>query len=146
MNKKNFLFFFCSSLLFATPIWDHQFHYKLKKDEIANIILYKPAKPNSKDLVKSQLFFRWTLVVQDRVTVLVNNQSYPHQYILYKKRSLDTIKLPLMPDGNNRLTDDTYILLVLSDISQRKDEVDFDIFIKDEKKRILVDFNLPKGK
>lgn len=146
MNKKIFLFFLCSSILFAAPTWDHQFHYKLKKDEIANIVLYKPAQPNSKELKKSQLFFRWTLVVNDRVTVLLNNQSYPHQYVLYKKRSLDAVKLPLMPDGSNRLIDNAYILLVLSDISQRKDEVDFDIFIKDEKKRILVDFNLPKGK
>lgn len=90
------------------------------------------------------MFFRWTLIVKDRVTILVNNQGHPHQYILYKKRSLDSVRLSLLPDGEDRIVDNAYMLLVLSDINQRNNEVDFDIFIKDQKKRILVDFEQPK--
>jgi hypothetical protein len=145
MNKIFFLFLFFASCLFGANTWDHQFHYKLKKDELANIVLYK-TKANSKELKKSEFIFRWTLVVKDRVTVLVNNQGYPHQYILYKKHSLKSIRLPLIPDGSNRLTDNAYILLVLSDINRRNNEVNFDIFIKDQKKRILVDFKEPGAK
>jgi hypothetical protein len=145
MNKIFFLFFFCITWALSANTWDHQFHYKLKKDELANIVLYK-TKANSKELKKSEFIFRWTLVVKDRVTILVNNQGYPHQYILYEKRSLKSVRLPLMPDGSNRLTDNAYILLVLSDINQRDNEVNFDIFIKDQKKRILVDFKEPGAK
>ncbi len=131
------------SLKAADKLWDHQHRYTLKKDEIANITI---STTESKGLDKSQVFFRWTLIVKDRVTVLLNQQGYPHQYIMYKKRSLDRVLLPLLPDGPDELNDKSYLLLVLSDINQSKNEVDFDIFIKDNKKRILVDFNTPKDK
>ncbi len=38
------------------------------------------------------------------------------------------------------MEDRSYLLLVLSDINQGNKEVDFDIFIKDNKNRILVEF------
>jgi hypothetical protein len=116
--------------------WTHTYKYTLKKDEIATIEFN--AKKSKKD--KSSFFFRWTTLVEDRVTVLVNHKGYPHQYILYKKRSLDRVKFYLLPDGSSRLKDRSYLLLVLSDINQGKREVDFDILIKDSKNRVLVEF------
>ena len=113
--------------------WTHTHKYTLKKDEIANI---GTSTTESKGLDKSSLFFRWTMIVGDRVTVLLNHKGYPHQYILYKKRSLDRVKLYLLPNGSNQIEDRTYLLLVLSDINQDNKEVSFDIF----KNRILVEF------
>ncbi|WP_024953995.1 hypothetical protein [Sulfurospirillum arcachonense] len=114
--------------------WTHQYTYKLKKDEVAVIGI------NASGVEKDKFFFRWTSIIKDRVTTLVNHQGYPHQYILYKKRSLDRAKFYLLPDGSNRIENRTYLLLVLSDIDKGNKEVSFDIFIKDNKSRILVDF------
>lgn len=136
-------FFFLIILLFSysnaatKSIWAHTYSYTLKKDEIANLSM---STTESKGEDKSGLFFRWTQVTGERVTVLLNDNGHPHQYILYKKRSLDRIKLNLLKDGSNNMEDITYMVLVLTDINQGKDEVNFDIFIKDNKNRILVDF------
>jgi len=117
--------------------WTDTHKYTLKKDEVATVG-FSPTK--SKEADEEIFLFRWTTIVGDRVTVLVNHKGHPHQYILYKKRSLDRVKFYLLPHGNNRLEQRSYLLLVLSDINQGKFEVDFDIFIKDDKNRVLVEF------
>lgn len=143
--SKIVLFLIFITSLYSAPVsmWSQQESFKLKKDEIANISIATTA---SKGEDKTSFFFRWTLVVGDRVTVLSNNNGYPKQHILYNKRSLDSVTFNIMPDGSNRLQDRNYLLLVLSEISPNKDEVSFNVFIKDDKKRILVDFGLPKKK
>ena len=115
--------------------WTHR--YTLKKDEIANITI---STTESKGLDKYSLFFRWTTIVGDRVTLLLNYRGYPHQYILYKKRSLDRVKFDLLPHGSNPLEERSYLLIVLDDIAKDSKEASFNIFIKDDKNRILVKF------
>jgi len=139
MSKVLISFFVLLSVLYGAnkSNWTHIYRYTLKKDEVANI---GTSTTESKGSDKSSLFFRWTTIVGDRVTVLLNHKGYPHQYILYKKRSLDRVKLYLLPDGGNRMEDRTYLLLVLADINQDKRVVDFDIFIKDDRNRVLVEF------
>jgi len=118
--------------------WTHTHVYSLKKDKTATIGF---ATSESKGADKSSLFFRWTTIVGDRVTVLLNQNGYPHQYILYKKRGLDRVKFSILPDGSSRIDEISYLLLVLSNINKAKQEVDFDIFIKDDKNRIMINFN-----
>ena len=139
MNKVFVLLFLLFSVSFGASKlnWAHTYKYTLKKDEIANIGF---STTESKGEQTNSLFFRWTTIVGNRVTILLNHKGYPHQYILYKKRSLDRVKFFLLPDGSNRMEDRSYLLLVLSDINQDNNEVDFDIFIKDDKNRILVEF------
>jgi len=115
--------------------WTYSHRYSLKKDQIANIG-YGPAA--AKD--NQKLFFRWTSLIKDRVTVLVNHQGYPHQYVLQNKRNLKSIKLYLLPNGGNEIEQRSYLLISLSDINQGKRVVDFDIFVKDDKKRVMVEF------
>ena len=117
--------------------WTHSHRYTLKKDELASVD-YSTIKSKGED--KRTFFFKWTSVVGDRVTVLLNHRGYPHQYILYKRRSLGSIKLDLLPHGSNELVERSYFILSLSDINQGNGEVDFDIFIKDNKKSLLVEF------
>lgn len=144
MSKIFLSFFFCLCSLFAAngnDEWAHQHRFTLKKDELAHVSI---ATTESKGEDKSSFYFRWTLKVKDKVTTLINHKGYPHQVVLYKKRSLDRVRFDLLNRGANQFTDATYLLLVLSDINQSEDEVDFDIFIKDNKKRILVEFDPQK--
>ena len=134
MKKILIVYLIFSSILLG---WTHSHRYTLKKDELAKVVI---STTKSKGEVKYDLFFRWTLVVKDRVTILLNYKNHPYQYVLYKKRGLDRIKIVLLRDGSNKLLDKTYLFLVLSDINQGKKEVDFDIFIQDEMSRIFVDF------
>lgn len=144
MAKFFFFLMFLTSLYSAEKsLWSQQGSFKLKKDEVANISVGVAV---SEDTNQSSFSFRWTLVVNDRVTMLVNNNGYPTQHILYDKRSLDSLQFPLIVDGANRVEERSYLLLVLSQISEKKDEVDFNIFIKDDKQRILVSFGEPKDK
>lgn len=139
MNKIVILLFLSFSFLNAQAnfTWTHSHRYTLKKDEIASIG-YSTTESKGED--KQALVFRWTSVIGDRVTILVNHVGYPHQYVLYKKRSLKSVKLNLLPHGKNPLEERSYIFLSLSDINQDNGTVDFDIFIKDDKNRILVEF------
>lgn len=117
--------------------WTHSHRYTLKKDEVASLD-YSTTVSKGED--NQTVAFRWTSVIDDRVTVLLKHKGYPHQYILYKKRSLNSIKLNLLPHGSNQMDDRSYLFMTLSDINQGKGEVDFDIFIKDNKNRIMVEF------
>jgi len=117
--------------------WAHSYRYSLKKDELARVDI---TSTNSGKSVKYELFFRWTLVVKDRVTLLLNYKGHPYQYVLYKKRSLDTIRVELLNDGQNKLKDKTFLILVLDKIDKKEGEVSFNLFIKDKNSRILVDF------
>jgi len=139
MNKIIISVFLIFSFLNAAEKsnWTHSHRYKLKKDEIASVS-YNKAKSKAED--KQEFIFRWTSVIADRVTLLVNHKGYPHQYILYNKRSLKSIKLDLLPHGSNKLAERSYILLSLFDINQGDGTVDFDVFVKDDKQRVLVEF------
>lgn len=145
MSKFLFFLIFIFSSLFSAEKsnWTHQHSYKLKKDELVNMTI---GTQISKGEDKNQLTFRWTLLVGDRVTVLVNHKGYPTQHILYNKRSLDKIKFDILADGANRLEDRSYLFIVLSKIDKAKKEIDFDVFVKDDKKRILISFEQSKEK
>ncbi|MBL0687761.1 MAG: hypothetical protein JJV95_06690 [Sulfurospirillum sp.] len=132
-----FLLLFGSLFGIEKSNWTHTHRYTLKKDEIIDIKFHE-IKPE--EMSSSTLFFSWTTIVEDRVTILLNHKGYPHQYILYNKRSLDRVKFNILPDRGNRIEDKTYLVLVLSNIDGNKQEVEFDIFIKDNKNRILVEF------
>lgn len=139
MNKFFFLIIFLFSSINAAPMeWTHSHRFVLDKDELGIVLTNEMA---AKWKEKKKFIFRWTQIVKNRVTVLVNNDGHPHQYILYKKRSLDRVKFNLLSDGSSRMADVTYMIFVLSDIDHGKNKVSFDIFIEDKKNRIFVDFS-----
>lgn len=138
MTKILFFFIFVSALFGAQPtVWSQQESFKLKKDELADISIRSRA---SKGADAYNFTFKWTLVVGDRVTVLLSDRGHPRQLILYKKRNLDSASFDLYKDGASKFGERSYMLLVLSDVSEKKDIIDFNVYIKDDKKRVLVDF------
>jgi hypothetical protein len=85
MNK--FFLFFIPFLLFAVPI---QFPYtlKLKKDELFKMNVYYLNRVYTFEI-------RWTLYINDIITVLYNYDNFPRQVELQKKFSQDAFKVPV---------------------------------------------------
>jgi len=85
MNKV--IFFLLPLYLFAVPVI-FPFSIDLKKDETARFEVYY--------LNKSYPFkMRWTLFINDIITVLYRYDNFPRQVELYKSYPLNTFKVPI---------------------------------------------------
>ncbi|MCF6173152.1 MAG: hypothetical protein L3J44_05135, partial [Campylobacteraceae bacterium] len=92
MSRIFFLIFllFCDlSYAKKQKLWDFQYSFNLKKDKIATIFVNKKSKDKSKNS-KNILKFRWTLYANKNLILLAKYLNYPHQYVLQKKRLLDS--------------------------------------------------------
>jgi hypothetical protein len=150
MNKSVLWLLLVCSYLFSAPIeYEYEHKFILKKDAPGLILINhkemtkKPTadNPNNEYLLK----LRWTLFTNNMLTLLVNYRGYPTQYVLEKKYPLESIIVPLLPDGNNKMIAQTYAKIVFSDFDQRNKEAILDIFIEDNQQRIEVEFK-PKKK
>ena len=79
------------------------------------------------------------------LTLLVNYRGYPTQYVLEKKYPLESVVIPLLPDGQNKMISQTYARIVFNDFDQRNKEAILDIFIEDDLGRIEVEYRPKKG-
>ncbi len=134
------LFFLFCNLTFAKEksFWDFLHSFNLKKDKIASVFINESDKDKSgKSLYV--LKFRWTLYANGNLILLSDYMNYPNQYVLRKQRSLDRIRVKLLADAND-YNGKTYALIVFSGFDKNKDEATLDVYIKDEAKRIRVDF------
>lgn len=134
----------------SAPIeYEYEHQFILKKDEPGLVLINRkeitkkptPDNPNNEYLLK----LRWTLFTNNMLTLLVNYRGYPTQYVLEKKAPLESIIVPLLPDGNNKMVSRTYAKIVFSDFNQTNKEAILDIFIEDNLQRIEVEFK-PKKK
>jgi len=85
MNK--FLILFLPLFLFA-QFWDFPHTIKLKKDETAYFDVY----------YRNKIYpfrFRWTLYINNILTLLYNYDSFPRQIELYDTPLLNTFKVPI---------------------------------------------------
>jgi len=143
----------CLALGYQTLFADIQYEYAhqfiLKKDEPGLVLINrkevtkKPTadNPNNEYILR----LRWTLYTNNMLTVLVNYRGYPMQYVMEKKHPLETVIIPLLPDGENKMLSQTYLKIVFTDFDQRNKEAILDIFIEDNLQRIEVEFK-PKKK
>ncbi|NOX14571.1 MAG: hypothetical protein GXP61_00760 [Epsilonproteobacteria bacterium] len=137
-----FLLFCDSSYAKKQKLWDFQYSFNLKKDKIATIFVDKKSKDKSKNN-KYALKFRWTLYANKNLIFLVKYMKYPHQYVLQKKRLLDSVQIKLLNDGRDN-NGRAYALIIFSDFSQAKQMASFNVYIKDEMKRMNIEFKEPK--
>jgi hypothetical protein len=85
MNK--FFLFFLPFFLFAVPII-FPYTVSLKKDQVLKMDVYY--------LNRSYPFeMRWTLYINDVITVLYKYDNFPRQVALQKKFSQDAFKVPI---------------------------------------------------
>ena len=138
-----------SHTLYAAVNYEYAHQFILKKDELGYVFINhkevtkKPTaeNPNNEYLLK----FRWTLYTNNMLTLLVNYRGYPTQYVLQKKHPLESVIIPILPDGENKIVSRTYLKIVFNDFDQRNKEAILDIFIEDNQQRIEVEFK-PKKK
>lgn len=152
MNKIRCLFFgvlLCSTSLFAQIEYEYEHKFVLKKDEVGLVLInHKEVtkkltadNPNNEYLLK----LRWTLFTNNMLTLLVNYRGYPTQYVLEQKYPLESIVIPLLPDGENKILSITYARIVFTEFDKRNKEAILDIFIEDNQQRLEVEFK-PKKK
>ena len=152
MNKIRCLFFgvlLCSTSLFAQIEYEYEHKFVLKKDEVGLVLINhkevtkKPTADNPND--EYLLKLRWTLFTNNMLTLLVNYRGYPTQYVLEQKYPLESIVIPLLPDGENKILSKTYARIVFTEFDKRNKEAILDIFIEDNQQRLEVEFK-PKKK
>ncbi len=85
--------------LFATNVdmWQHSHEFVLKKDEFAKVVFKKHEEEKTYDK-EGELFFRWTLYHNELLTLLVNYEGFPKQYILKKEYKRDALRVYLNDD------------------------------------------------
>ena len=139
-----FLAAFLSSTLLSEELFQYRHQFILKKDEIGSIFINRKEvrkkatkeNPNNEYLLR----FRWTLFANNSLIVLVNYRGHPTQYVLEKKYPLESILIPLLPEGENVINSRVYTKIVFSDFNQSDKVAIFDIFIQDVNERITVEF------
>jgi len=136
--------FLFSTFLLAEQSYEFRHQFILKKDEIGNVFINrkevtkKPTKdnPNNEYLLK----FRWTLYTNQLLTVLANYRGHPTQYIMKKTYPMESVIIPLLPDGEDVINSKVYLKMVFNDFNQSSKEAIFDILIEDKSGRIEVEF------
>lgn len=139
---------FLASTLWGEGLYQYQHQFILKKDEIGSIFINRKEvrKKATKDNPNNEylLRLRWTLFANNSLIVLVNYRGHPTQYVLEKKYPLESIIIPLLPQGEDVIKSQVYAKIVFNDFNQSNKEAIFDIFIQDVNERILVEFKPKK--
>lgn len=129
--------------------YEYQHQFVLKKDELGYVFI------NRKEVTKKAtaenprndylLKLRWTLFANNQLFLLVNYRGHPYQFILKKTYPLESVMLPLLPDGEDKMNARVLIKIVFNDFNQSNKEAILDIFIEDNQERIQVEFKPKKN-
>lgn len=141
---------FCGcAMLNAAPAYEYNHRFALKKDELGFVFINRKEvtkkatveNPNNDYLLK----FRWTLFANDQLFLLVNYRGHPYQFIMKKTYPLESVTVPLLPDGENKMDSRVLARIFFNDFDQSNREAILDIFIEDNQERIQVEFKPKKN-
>jgi hypothetical protein len=107
--------------------------FTLKKDEIAKVII--KTKTPKEDRI---LFWRWTLYTDNALVVHESFDRFVGQHILYGGHN-DGFRKPLLPPLKSQ-QDVPYALIVFKKFNDVNQTVQFDFFLIDKDKRVIVDY------
>ena len=116
--------------------WNFYDFVELKKDQIAKYSLVIDNK-------SFEFQFRWTLYVNEALTMLYHYEGFNKQNVLYAAYRLDGFKIDLKERATNAIYR-PYIYISFKNYDKKTKKALFHVFIKDEKRSILVDRILPK--
>lgn len=104
----------------------------LKKDETKNILVKYASK-------KKLFSFRWTLFVNGGLVIHRSYDTIVSQNILYLNHQNQSLRVELKPRGADAF-DVPYLLLKFKKFDFKKKEAEFELFLSDEKKQILLKY------
>lgn len=116
--------------------WNFYDFVELKKDQVARYALVI----DNKNFV---LEFRWTLYANEGLVTLFSYEKFKKQTVLYAKYRLEGFRIELKERAANA-TYRPYAYIAFKDYDKKKKTALFHVFLKDEKRTILVDRILPK--
>ncbi len=124
-------------LLLLSQGWAVSEHFfLLAKDQVAGIEL----KEREDGLIE-RVSLRWTLYTNDRLVLLVNNASYPSQYILQQRYKRNSIKIELRDDYEDRYAR-SFLRVQFLDFKGRKAKLKVSLY--DPKKRFGIKYIDPR--
>lgn len=116
--------------------WNFYDYVELKKDQVAKYTLLI----DNKDF---ELEFRWTLFVNDGLVTLFKYKKFNKQAVLYASHRLEGFKIELKERATNA-NYRPYAYIAFKKFDKKTKKALFHVFLKDEKRTILVDRVLPK--
>ena len=117
----------------AVVHFEEEHIFELKKDEWVRVFITK------KDVNERESFdFRWTLFDNTNIVIHSFYRKYPRQFIMSLRHGLTTYKQSLLSDYKHPPKDHVILFLVFEDY--KKGVAKFKVLIKDEEKRIDVEF------
>ncbi|MGP1484674.1 MAG: hypothetical protein ACTTJC_01015 [Campylobacter sp.] len=117
----------------ATVSFEEEHIFELKKDEWARVFITKKGTDE-----RDSFDFRWTLFDNTNVVIHSFYRKYPRQFIMSLRHGLTTYKQTLLPDYKYPPRDHSTLFLVFEDY--KKGVAKFRVLIKDEEKRVDVEF------
>jgi hypothetical protein len=132
MVKLLSILVFCSTTLFG-----YEYSYRLKKDELAYVKIYKEYPSTKKK--EGVLEFRWSLFSANKLILLVDYEGFKTQYLLEKKHKRDSIRLDLVSDYYG-VQNRAFATIKLSSFDEKKKLASMRVRVVDPKNRLKVEF------
>lgn len=144
MNKIIFfILLFTCTLFSATPSWDGQRSFLLKKDEWGKVLVHEKAYPQRGWY---EFWFRWTLYDGKNITVLSRYRDFPKQHNFTFERFQNSFRQILLNDTFKNTQKKTFLLLELDEFVKKDKKMRFNVFIKDANKRLEIKYIDPKDR
>lgn len=128
MNKL-FILLLSATFAFGAVIWDKQQAVKLNKDEPFRVIFHEQVQGQGR-VVQHEFVLRWTLFVNEGLTVTIKYDGFNHHHVLHKRVGLDTFNLQLLPLADKELKA-PYMSIVFEEFDDAQKQAYFQIYIKD---------------
>lgn len=134
-----FLLFFLTFASGAGLTFSEQHLFELKKDEWARVFVTEKGTED-----RDTFDFRWTLFDNTNIIVHARYRNYPRQLVMSMRRGLELYKHTLIPDFKQPPMDIAWLYLEFQNFKDGK--AFFKVYIKDDEKRLDVEFLDPPKK
>jgi hypothetical protein len=109
---------------------------KLKKDELKEIVVKYDGR-------EKLLTFRWTLYTNNGLVLFRSYDKIVAQNVLYLRNKNRSFRVKLKPSGYN-FYDVPYLLVMFKDFNHKTKEAEFELFLSDDTKRIVLEYKKNK--
>lgn len=109
--------------------WDKTQDVRLQKDEPYRVIFHEQVAQEG-TVIQREFVLRWTLFVNDSLTVTVKYDGFNHHHVMKKKRGWNSVRLQLLPRADSQ-RETPYMLIEFQEFDDANNEAYFGLYIKD---------------